>query len=79
VVQTYTRDVKSTQKAFGVAIVAAVAVLGMGCGGISTSQSISPASFFLPGLLQNKSKVEEVAPIAGTPQPEQAQSVAQSL
>jgi hypothetical protein len=26
---------------------------GVGCGGLNASQSVSPASFFLPGLLQN--------------------------
>ena len=30
----------------------AVALLGAGCGGINASQSVSPASFFLPGLLK---------------------------
>ncbi len=29
------------------------AVLGSGCGGIQGSHSVSPASFFLPGLIQN--------------------------
>jgi hypothetical protein len=71
--------VKSTQKAFGLAIIAAVAVLGTGCGGFQGSHSISPASFFLPGLLQNKSQVEKVEPIAATPPVEQAETVAQSL
>jgi len=35
------------------AAIPAVALLGSGCSGINASQSISPASFFLPGLLQN--------------------------
>ena len=30
----------------------ATALLGVGCGGINASQSVSPASFFLPGLLK---------------------------
>jgi hypothetical protein len=34
------------------AMLSAVALLGAGCGGINASQSISPASFFLPGLLK---------------------------
>jgi hypothetical protein len=29
-----------------------VILLGAGCSGINTSQSVSPASFLLPGLLQ---------------------------
>jgi len=31
---------------------AGVLTLGAGCSGINSSQSVSPASFFLPGLLQ---------------------------
>jgi hypothetical protein len=31
----------------------ALALAGAGCSGINTSQSVSPASFFLPGLLKN--------------------------
>jgi hypothetical protein len=31
---------------------AAVVMLGAGCSGINASKSISPASFFLPGLLK---------------------------
>ncbi len=30
----------------------ALALLAAGCGGINTSQTISPATFFLPGLLR---------------------------
>jgi len=30
----------------------AVALGSTGCGGINASQSVSPASFFLPGLLK---------------------------
>ncbi|MDR3458655.1 MAG: hypothetical protein P4N60_14490 [Verrucomicrobiae bacterium] len=30
----------------------ATVLLGAGCGGINASQSVSPASFFLPGLLK---------------------------
>ena len=34
------------------AMLTAVALLGVGCGGINASQSVSPASFFMPGLLK---------------------------
>jgi hypothetical protein len=34
-------------------------LLCSGCGGINTTQSVSPASFFLPGLL----KADPVAPV----------------
>jgi hypothetical protein len=35
------------------AMLSAVALLGAGCGGINASQSVSPASFFLPGIIKN--------------------------
>lgn len=34
------------------AAVLALLVLGAGCSGINTTGSVSPASFFLPGLLK---------------------------
>jgi hypothetical protein len=34
-------------------MLAVLAVLGTGCGGINTGTTVSPASFFLPGLLRN--------------------------
>jgi hypothetical protein len=34
-------------------VLAALGLLGAGCGGINSGTSISPASFFLPGLLRN--------------------------
>jgi hypothetical protein len=34
------------------ALVAATALSAAGCSGINTTQSVSPASFFLPGLLK---------------------------
>lgn len=37
-------------------LLAGVAVLGIGCGGLGASGSISPASFLLPGLGQNDSQ-----------------------
>ena len=30
-----------------------VALIGAGCGGINASQSVSPASFLLPGIIKN--------------------------
>jgi hypothetical protein len=35
------------------ALLAVTALWGAGCGGINASQSVSPASFLLPGLLKN--------------------------
>ncbi|HEY1663447.1 MAG TPA: hypothetical protein VGI03_13595 [Verrucomicrobiae bacterium] len=34
-------------------MLAALAALSTGCGGINTGTTVSPASFFLPGLLRN--------------------------
>ena len=36
-----------------IGLAAVLVALGTGCGGISTTQSVSPATFFLPGLMQN--------------------------
>ena len=45
--------VKIKRNLFQLALAAMVASLGIGCGGLSASQSISPATFLLPGLGQN--------------------------
>jgi hypothetical protein len=45
------------------AMLAAVALLGAGCGGINASQSVSPASFFLPGLIKNCPSCTNSAPL----------------
>jgi hypothetical protein len=42
----------------------ALALLGAGCSGINTSQSVSPASFFLPGLMRNDAPAQTNAPVA---------------
>jgi hypothetical protein len=45
-----------------VAMLAALVLFGAGCGGINTGTSVSPASFFLPGLLKNDAPTN--APVA---------------
>ena len=35
------------------AVLAMLVLTSAGCSGINTSQSVSPATFFLPGLLKN--------------------------
>jgi len=35
------------------ALFAALPLIGAGCGGVNASQSVSPASFFLPGIMKN--------------------------
>jgi hypothetical protein len=44
--------VKWEWKTFWLSMLAGLALLGAGCSGINTSYGISPASFFLPGLIQ---------------------------
>jgi len=46
------------------AIPAVLALVGAGCGGISGSQSVSPASFFLPGIMKVDSPAATNAPVA---------------
>jgi hypothetical protein len=46
------------------AIPAVLALAGAGCGGINAGQSISPASFFLPGIMKVDSPAVTNAPVA---------------
>ena len=48
----YTRQVRLNWIFLRLALLAAVPLALAGCSGINTSQSVSPASFFLPGLLK---------------------------
>jgi len=54
-------------------------LLGTGCGGINANGSISPASFFLPGLMQNRPKADQNKNIVSHPPAAPAQTVDQSL
>ena len=58
------------------AILAVGAVLCTGCGGINASPSVSPASFFLPGLMQ--ADPAPVIPPAATPAAQPVVTLAQS-
>jgi hypothetical protein len=42
----------------------ALALFSAGCGGINASKSVSPASFFLPGLMKADPPVATNAPVA---------------
>jgi hypothetical protein len=53
------------------AIPASLALLGAGCGGINASQSVSPASFFLPGIMKANPPVATNAPVALSDMPNQ--------
>lgn len=46
-------------------LLAGAGLLAAGCGGVSASHSVSPASFFLPGLM----KVEPPRPAPAADQP----------
>jgi len=39
------------------ALFAALALFGAGCGGINATGTVSPATFFLPGLLKNDTPI----------------------
>jgi hypothetical protein len=49
----YTRQVRLNWNFLCLSMLAALALASAGCSGINSSQSVSPASFFLPGLLKN--------------------------
>jgi len=49
----------------GAALLGSVAWLTCGCGGVSGSHSVSPASFFLPGLIQHEPAVPPSGPVPG--------------
>jgi len=60
----------------GLAVIPAVALMVTGCGGFSASQGVSPASFFLPGLL--KADPPPAQPERALPPEEPGTQVAQS-
>jgi hypothetical protein len=42
-------------------VLATLAITSAGCGGINTGTTVSPASFFLPGLLRNDTQTNAPA------------------
>ena len=48
----YNRQVRLNWNFLRLAMLAFVTLWGAGCSGINTGTSVSPASFFLPGLMQ---------------------------
>jgi hypothetical protein len=60
------------------ALLPALLFFGAGCSGINASQGVSPLSFFLPGLVQNK-ETNETKPVASLPSIGLAQTAAQPL
>lgn len=49
----YNRQVRLNCKFLCLTLAAVLPLVCVGCGGISGHQSVSPASFLLPGLLKN--------------------------
>jgi hypothetical protein len=49
----YTRQVRLSWIFLRLVLLAAFPLVLAGCSGINSTQSVSPASFFLPGLLKN--------------------------
>jgi hypothetical protein len=47
----------------------AIILLLAGCGGMSASPSVSPASFFLPGLLKAEPRQPVADPAQAVPEP----------
>jgi hypothetical protein len=58
----YTPQVRLNRNFSWLGWLAVLALAGTGCGGISASKSVSPASFFLPGLLKNEAACTNSAP-----------------
>lgn len=52
-----------------------VIILLAGCGGLNASRSVSPASFFLPGLL--KAEPQKIQPDGSVPARDSVKQVAQ--
>jgi hypothetical protein len=60
----YTGQVRLNWKIVWLAMLTFVALLGAGCSGINVGGSISPASFFLPGVMADPSPEAAPAPVA---------------
>jgi hypothetical protein len=60
----YTWQVRLKWKFVSLAIPALLMLLCAGCGGINTSGSVSPASFFLPGIMRNDAPPATNNPVA---------------
>jgi hypothetical protein len=48
----YTPQVRLNWSFVWLCLLAVLAYFGAGCGGINASKSVSPASFFLPGIMK---------------------------
>jgi len=57
-------------------VIPALALLGTGCTGISTSQGVSPATFLMPGFFGQTAPAVEVPPLPAAARPESVQTIA---
>jgi hypothetical protein len=74
---TYHAPVQLDLKPAWLLSVAAVVLIGTGCSGISTSQSVSPATFLLPGFFGQTPPTPAVSP-APLPAAESVQTLARA-
>lgn len=59
----YTAPMIKATRAIGVSLMVSACLLGAGCGGFSGSQSVSPATFLLPGMTHCEPPTPEAAPM----------------
>jgi hypothetical protein len=65
----YTGQVRLNWFFLRLAMLAFVLWLGAGCSGINASGSVSPATFFLPGIMKADPPVANPAPVASVSVP----------
>jgi hypothetical protein len=65
--RTYTRRVKLGWLSRTLALAVTAIVVGTGCSGINTQQTINPLMFFLPGIGQTKPVEKQPAAAPKTP------------
>jgi hypothetical protein len=58
------------------ALAAVILGLGTGCGGLATTQTISPLMFFLPGMVETKPASPQIVPVMQTATATPAQVIA---
>ena len=76
----YTGTVKFSSLAKVLAMVAALLVIGTGCGGFAASSTVSPLMFLLPGLAQTKPALPQPpAPVQTAHQPDRGPSRLKSM
>jgi len=59
-------------------VIPALALLGTGCTGISTSQGVSPATFLVPGFFGQTAPAVEASPDPAAARPQSLQTIARA-